>query len=236
LLKDKREIIIRIEQINALCDLLAQKRQQKRNITPDELERILKEIEDRIKTLSIEAENIEKAKISELARRRTLVLAITTIIELTVAWIISHFEKTIATYAAIYAFAPLVSAVAGNYGLQTATIIIRALAVGTMKDRIKAVLREVTVGAWCGISIGILAGTIAWLRTGRWEALPVITLALWAGMMTSGFMGSVFPQISKYFGFDPAILAGPAETAFQDLASYTTFLAILTLLVKLGYG
>jgi len=35
-----------------------------------------------------------------------------------------------------------------------------------------------------------------------------------------------------WLGYDPALVAGPAETALQDLSSYFTFLAALSLFSK----
>lgn len=227
----KKDAIIKIEQLTALIEYL-RKRRESAPIDKEEIQRLLKEIEERVLSLSEEAERIEKAKIAELARKRSIVLAITALIEIGVAFAIAPFEKTIAKFAAIYVFAPLVSAVSGNYGLQTASIVIRAMAIGTLKDKTKTILREVGVGILCGLVIGVFVGSIAAITTKEIIAFPVIVCAMTAAMLTSGFMGAIFPQITKMLGFDPAIVAGPAETAVQDLVGYTTFLAILTILSK----
>lgn len=228
----KRDLISKLEQIEALIKLLKEKQQGELNLSSEDLRNLLNELERRVKILSAEAEEVERASIWLMARRRTFVLAITTLIELGVAAAILPFEKTIAKYAAIYAFAPLVSAVSGNYGLQTAAIIIRAMAVGTLTDKIKAVLREFLTALICGLLVGLFAGLVAWYSTGYWVALLVVSLALLAGMITAGLMGAIFPQVAKFLGFDPAVVAGPAETAFQDFASYVTFLLALTLLSR----
>jgi magnesium transporter len=46
----------------------------------------------------------------------------------------------------------------------------------------------------------------------------------------AGLIGAV-PMISKHFGFDPALTAGPFETALQDVAGVTIFLALATALL-----
>ncbi len=225
----RKEITIKLRQLNTLVRLL---RERPEGLTKEEVEDTLRRIEEEILHISKEAEEIEKASVTTLARRRAVVLAITVLIELGVAFAIAPFEKTIAKFAALYVFSPLVSAVSGNHGLQTAAIVIRALAVGTVENRIKVVLREMAVGLLCGLTIGLFAGLVAYFTTGLWIAIPVLTLALLAGMFTSGFMGAVIPQVMQWLGFDPAIVAGPAETALQDLASYFTFLLVLTLLSR----
>jgi magnesium transporter len=39
-------------------------------------------------------------------------------------------------------------------------------------------------------------------------------------------------MVSKKLGFDPAITAGPFETAFQDVVGISLFLTFATMLVK----
>lgn len=224
----KKELIIKLEQVDVLIDFLRKKRATK-TFSPDDVEKVLKDIEERVLSLCREAEELERSTITSLAQRRAIVLLITSIIEICVAFAIAPFAETIAKYAALYAFSPLVSAVSGNYGLQTAAIVIRGLAVGSLKDKTRAVLREVITGLLCGVIVGLFAATIAYITTKRPEAFIVLPLSLLAGMCTAGFMGALFPQIAKLLGFDPAIVAGPAETAFQDLASYVTFLFLLSL-------
>ncbi len=48
----------------------------------------------------------------------------------------------------------------------------------------------------------------------------------------SGFIGSATPLLSKRLGFDPAVTAGPFETAFQDVIGTTVFLTIATLMLQ----
>jgi magnesium transporter len=42
----------------------------------------------------------------------------------------------------------------------------------------------------------------------------------------SGFVGTVIPMSSKRLGFDPALTAGPFETAFQDVVGVTILLGL----------
>jgi magnesium transporter len=44
----------------------------------------------------------------------------------------------------------------------------------------------------------------------------------------SGIAGTVIPMLSKRLGFDPALTAGPFETAFQDVLGVTIFLSLAT--------
>jgi magnesium transporter len=48
----------------------------------------------------------------------------------------------------------------------------------------------------------------------------------------SGLAGTGFPMLSKRLGFDPALTAGPFETAFQDVVGVFVFLSLATVLVR----
>ncbi len=47
----------------------------------------------------------------------------------------------------------------------------------------------------------------------------------------AGVVGTVIPLVSKRLGFDPALTAGPFETAFQDVIGISIFLGMATLLL-----
>ena len=42
---------------------------------------------------------------------------------------------------------------------------------------------------------------------------------------------TAIPMVSKRLGFDPALTAGPFETAFQDVLGVTIFLSLATVLL-----
>jgi len=48
----------------------------------------------------------------------------------------------------------------------------------------------------------------------------------------SGLVGTIAPMISKRLGFDPALTAGPFETAFQDVVGITIFLSLATFMLQ----
>src|SRR3989337_1223194 len=80
--------------------------------------------------------------------------------ELLIAVVIVHtFKPTLEKVAILAAFMPAIMATGGNVGLQTTTIIIRSLGMGTINIRhiLRIILSEVKVG----ISLGIICGVIA---------------------------------------------------------------------------
>jgi magnesium transporter len=74
------------------------------------------------------------------------------------------------------------------------------------------------------------------LVAGYWHGTSVfgfvVGISMFLSINISGFVGTVTPMLSKSAGFDPALTAGPFETAFQDVVGITIFLSIATLLLQ----
>jgi magnesium transporter len=59
----------------------------------------------------------------------------------------------------------------------------------------------------------------------------VVACSMFISVNLSGVAGTAIPMLSKRFGFDPALTAGPFETAFQDVVGVTIFLGLATFLL-----
>jgi magnesium transporter len=78
----------------------------------------------------------------------------------------------------------------------------------------------------CGLVVGII-GLI-------WHSPAfglIVAVSMFISVNISGVAGTLFPMLSKRLGFDPALTAGPFETAFQDVLGVTIFLSLATLLL-----
>jgi magnesium transporter len=86
----------------------------------------------------------------------------------------------------------------------------------------------VIIGGVCGIIIGIVGGV--------WQGISgfgvVVGVSMFISVNISGFVGTITPMISKKLGFDPALTAGPFETAFQDVVGISIFLSLATVLLQ----
>ena len=58
----------------------------------------------------------------------------------------------------------------------------------------------------------------------------IVLLGSWISMMISCFNGTIQPLLAEIFGFDPAKIAGPLETAFQDIVGQSLLLGISLLI------
>ena len=212
---------------------LLEKLRRGRSLEPDELTRELEYLREKLFWISEEAELVKRMTWWQIGFRRLVPLFLTALIELGVAGVLSFYDKVIAAYSALYVFSPMVSAVAGNHGLQVGAQVIRAMATNTWQGLGHELRREWLAVLMCGLGIGVSTGLIAWLITGKFLIFPVLVVSFLAGMCTSATMATLMPFLFKRLGLDPAFLLGPFETSLQDLISYTTFVTCLLIFSKL---
>lgn len=156
----------------------------------------------------------------------------TFLMELLVAFTFSSFDETIAKYPALAAFLPVISAMSGNNGLISSTVIVRGLATGTETRTFSTILREVFISFLSGIFFGIL-GSIVCLTFYRSPLMAtVVFLATVLSFSASGFAGSFAPVFFSSIGVDPARFAGPLESNFQDIFTYGVYLFLLSVLPR----
>src|SRR5512139_390136 len=79
--------------------------------------------------------------------------------------IVSSLRPALEKLAILAAFMPAIMAVGGNVGLQTTTIIVRSLGMGTIsvKQIFRIIISEVKVGLFLGTICGLIAAIIGGL-------------------------------------------------------------------------
>jgi magnesium transporter len=176
---------------------------------------------------------MEKRSPAQIALLRLPWVLFTLILEFGAGIIIHYYDRTLSQVILLASFLPIISAIAGNTGLQSAAVVVRALATGHVTiDRwwlpvFRQLQTTVIIGLVCGIALGVIGS----LWQGKWEFGLVVGVSMFISINISGFVGTCSPMISKRFGFDPALTAGPFETAFQDVVGITIFLSLATALL-----
>ncbi len=168
---------------------------------------------------------------------RTPWLLMTLVGEMFIAFIIVYaFEPTLQKVAILAAFMPAIMATGGNVGLQTTTIVIRSLGMGTIhiKQIVKIILSEVKVGLALGAICGIIAATIgALISYGQPEVIKIalaVFIAMVSATMATSFIGVAGPLILHKLNFDPAASSGPFLTMFNDIFGSVFYLFIAMLI------
>jgi magnesium transporter len=142
---------------------------------------------------------------------------------------IAYFEETISTAIALVFFLPLLIGSGGNAGSQSATLMIRSLAVGDVKigDWFRLLRKEVFVALLLGVVMGLAVSVIGVFRAGIDVAI-VVTLAMIAVIIVGSTIGMSLPFIFTKLKLDPATASGPLVTSMVDITGILIYFSIAT--------
>ena len=182
-----------------------------------------------------DAEELEKKSPFQIAKLRLPWLLVTLFIELIAVFVIKSNDVLLGKIILLAAFMPIISAISGNTGLQSAAIVVRAIDTGNVninrwwEPLIRQFKTNLLIGSAVGIVIGIIGIVLSESQHFRFGLS--VALSMFISINIAGFVGTMFPMLSKKLGFDPAITSGPFETAFQDVIGISIFMAISTYLL-----
>ncbi len=153
-----------------------------------------------------------------------------------VSLIIRHFEPVLSQVIALASFSPLIAGMGGNVGSQSATVIVRNMALGNLQGASgwSTALREFGVGLSLGVLYGTILGAIAYAIYGPVYGIHfsiVVAMAMCTAMTVAATMGAVGPLIFEKFGIDPATAAGPIVSTTTDIFSNFIYFFMATLLL-----
>ena len=192
--------------------------------------------EDIAKMAGTKAEDIVARSAFRIARLRLPWLITTLIGELAVSVIIKHYEYTLSKVVALASFLPLIAAMGGNVGSQSATIVVRGLATGQILRRnvAREVLKEFRVGVILGVCYGMVLAIMAFSLYGDRFGLffpLVVGIGMCLSMIVASTTGAIEPFILSHFGVDPATATGPLITTTTDLISTSAYFLLATLIL-----
>lgn len=148
------------------------------------------------------------------------------------AFLLATYQTTLAEFATIILFIPFVLGLAGNVGIQGATVIVRGLATGDIQvDNLNTVVRsEMLVGIANGVIFGVLCGGIITFFAGQFaDVSPYLGLTVGTGIIfavaIATLIGSLTPILFLKWGIDPAISTGPFVTVANDIIGLFIYLA-----------
>jgi magnesium transporter len=171
--------------------------------------------------------------LGESAARRVPWLGFNMLWAFAAASVISVFEKTIGEVPALAVFMPIIAGQAGNAGIQTATVVVRSMALGEVgSGNLSQLLRkEWGLGLIKGTIFGTVLGMVAWLWKGNAMLGMVAGLAMFLNMLVAATGGVLVPTALRKAGFDPATVAGVFDTMLTDLMGFFIFLGLATLFI-----
>jgi magnesium transporter len=212
-------------------------------ITLDKVLRVIQEeaTEDIYKMAGTDKREITSQSLFHVARIRAPWLFASFLGGLGAAMIIGIYEHAIAKVAALAMFLPIVLGMGGNIGVQSATVVVRGLAMGYIDVRAigKTVIKEMCIGLMLGIAYGLILGLFAMFRfLGAEPPLGglsfgislgfTVGIAIFCSMFIAGTTGAFIPMILKKMNIDPAIATGPFVTTSIDILGVITYFLVAT--------
>jgi len=181
-------------------------------------------------------ELLYRDKALSIARVRLPWLIVTLCGSLVSAKMIHLFAGVLETAVILAAFVPVVTAMGGNVGSQSATILTRGLATGRidLSDLGSVVFRELRVGLAMGAVCGSVVGVVAALffSNGHYALGLVVFVAMVAAMTVAATVGSLAPAFMQRAGVDPAIASGPFVTTANDSIGIVIYLTTALLFLE----
>lgn len=168
-----------------------------------------------------------------IAWKRGIWLLVLSVMALGTATVMRAFGKAENDSNWLDWFLPLVLASGGNTGSQSATLVIRAMAMTPLsrKDRIRMAIRELLTG----MILGTVLALFAWLSLqglfGRdWMQAGVVAVTI-ALVVTMGTVtGSLLPMFFESLGMDPAIMSNPLIASLSDIVGVVIYFSVAILL------
>ncbi|MCD6169745.1 MAG: magnesium transporter [Candidatus Latescibacteria bacterium] len=149
------------------------------------------------------------------------------------ATIVSHFEDVLGTVLTLAFFVPVLMDMGGNVGVQSATLVVRSLALGEIdsSDLWKRLHREIRTSLIMGLACGAAVGLFAFL----WKDNPilgvVVAVAMCGAILAASMTGVLMPMVFKKLGIDPAVATGPVVTTINDWSGLLIYLGLATALL-----
>lgn len=173
------------------------------------------------------------APVVKSATRRAVWLGVNLATAFLAAAVVDQFQSTIDKIVLLAVLMPVVPSMGGVAGMQSLTIITRAIALGQIdKTNARGILRkEVAVGLLNGLSWALVVATATYLWFGDWRIGGVIGAALIVNLVIAAFSGFAIPLALKRLGIDPALAGGVVLTTVTDVMGYAAFLGLGALLL-----
>ena len=171
----------------------------------------------------------------EHARHRIVWLLILMFSATITGTIITRYEDAFAAVPILVSFIPMLMDTGGNCGSQSATLIIRGIALDQIrfKDIFRVIFKEFRVSLIVSVVLALANGLRILIMYKDAALALVIALSLIGTVIISKLIGCVLPLLAKKVRLDPAIMASPLITTLVDTCSILIYFNIATMLFQL---
>lgn len=149
--------------------------------------------------------------------------------------ILTHYENAFQAIPLLVSFIPMLMDTGGNCGFQSATLIIRGIALDEIhfSDILRVMFKEFRISLIVGCALAAANGLRILIMYQSLEMAFVIAMSLIATIVISKMIGCILPLCAKKIHLDPAIMAAPLITTLVDTCSVMVYFAIATQVFRL---
>lgn len=166
------------------------------------------------------------ARIFSLYKNRIVWLLLLVFVNIFSGAALSSFETVIQSVVSLVFFLPLLIDSGGNAGSQSATLMIRSLAIGDveLKDWYKLIGKEVIVSLLLGITMAVGVAAVASFRSP--EIIWVVAITMVANVLIGSLVGLLLPFVFTRLKLDPATASAPLITSIADICGVLIYFSV----------
>ncbi len=172
--------------------------------------------------------------IISLFKKRIVWLSLLAVAGFLSSSIIASFESLLSKVIALSFFIPVLVDTGGNTSSQSATLIIRAIALGELdfKKWWEIVRKEILVGILLGSGLFFLLFGYSFLLQKDTRISLIVGLAVLAICVWANLIGTILPIILTKLKLDPAVISSPVLTTILDFTGLAIYFAIAYFILK----
>ena len=167
-----------------------------------------------------------KESVISLAKHRILWLLVLMISATFTGLVIKKYEDILQSAVYLATFIPMLMDTGGNAGSQSATLVIRGIALEEIEfsDIFRVIWKELRVS----ILVGFILSAVNFIRIYYFtrsglETSLVGAISMFLTVIMAKVVGGVLPLVAKSLKIDPAIMASPLITTIVDTAALIIF-------------
>ena len=167
-----------------------------------------------------------KESVISLAKHRILWLLVLMISATFTGLVIKKYEDILQSAVYLATFIPMLMDTGGNAGSQSATLVIRGIALEEIEfsDIFRVIWKELRVS----ILVGFILSAVNFIRIFYFtrsglETSLVVAISMFLTVIMAKVVGGVLPLVAKSLKIDPAIMASPLITTIVDTAALIIF-------------
>ena len=167
-----------------------------------------------------------KESVVSLAKHRILWLLVLMISATFTGLVIKKYEDILQSAVYLATFIPMLMDTGGNAGSQSATLVIRGIALEEIEfsDIFRVIWKELRVS----ILVGFILSAVNFIRIYYFtrsglETSLVVAISMFLIVIMAKVIGGVLPLVAKSLKIDPAIMASPLITTIVDTAALIIF-------------